>query len=81
MSVIHVDFQQRGILPDESDIGSLSSAASNYVFMAPVCFSPVAALVRTPLSCVNYSPLRTFAQIEQPFEACEFCQCWNGSPF
>lgn len=79
--VIPVDFQQRGNLPDDTDIRSLSSAAPSFPVMAPVCFQPIAAAVRTPASCVNYSPWLRPDQTEQPFEACELCQCWNGRPF
>lgn len=74
-------FQQLGELPDETALDSLPPAAPHYPVMAPVCFQQIAAAVRTPSSCANYSPWVGSDRTEQPFEACELCQCWNGRPF
>lgn len=47
---------------------------------APVCFfSRIEAVPLTVSVCANFSfeSLRA----DQPFEHCQYCQCWNGEPF
>lgn len=47
---------------------------------SPVCFFEVIEGVeRSHSACANFifSTLRAV----QPFEHCEYCQCWNGEPF
>lgn len=55
-------------------------SASALPLPSPVCFFPrISDVDLSPALCANFD-YKTLRAV-QPFEHCEYCQCWNGESF